>query len=115
MKIRTIYFKTSDITAAKNFWQELLGITPHKNFEEWVEFKLDNINLGIWLNDGTSQWSGSSTVPVFEFEDHELLHYIQKAEELGARILLNGLDNPDLLSVVLADPWGNEFELSKFH
>lgn len=115
MKIRTIYFKSNDLKASKAFWQELLDMEPHKNFDGWVEFKLDNINLGIWPNDGSSKWSSSGTVPVFEFKDSELPAYIEKAQTLGAKVILNGLDDPNLLSVVFADPWGNEFEFSKFH
>ncbi len=115
MKIRTVYFKSNDLKATKAFWQELLGIKPHKDFDSWVEFKLDNINLGIWPNDGTSKWSGSGTVPVFEFKDDELADYIEKAKKLGAKVILNGLNDPNLLSIIFSDPWGNEFEQSKFH
>ncbi len=115
MKIRTIYLKSNNLEAAKSFWSELIGLEPNKNTESWVEFKLDNINLGIWPNDGNDSWSGSNTVPVFEFQDHEIQKYIDKAKDLGATVIIDGLNNTNLLSIVFSDPWGNEFEISKFH
>jgi len=113
MKIRTIYFKVTDMQKAVAFWRGFLGIEPHKQFDEWHEFMAGNARLGLLLSD--EKPSGSKCVPVFEFTDQELPGYIERAKSLGATVIEDGLSNPDLLSVVFADPWGNEFEASKFH
>ncbi len=76
---------------------------------------MENINLGFVLNDFNDKFQGSNCVPVFEFADAELQMYIDKLTKLGGIIILDGLEDPHLLSVVASDPWGNEFELSKFH
>ncbi len=67
LKIRTIYFKVTDMAAAAFFWESLLGIKPHKTFPNWHEFMCDNIRLGLLLLDDAT--TGSSCVPVFEFAD----------------------------------------------
>jgi predicted enzyme related to lactoylglutathione lyase len=114
MKIRTIYFKVSDMKKAVEFWEQFLGIKPHKTFDEWHEFMLENIRLGLLLHT-EDKTKGSNCVPVFEFKDEEVLSYVEKAKRLGATEIFNGLEDPDILSITFADPWGNEFEVSKFH
>lgn len=115
MKIRTIYFKVTDMPKAVAFWRAFLEVEPHKKFESWHEFMTDNIRLGLLLNDFGDQYSGSNCVPVFEFADDEVVQYVERAKSLGAEVIKDGLDDPDLLSVVFRDPFGNEFEISKFH
>lgn len=115
MKIRTLYFKVKDIKAAASFWEELLQIKPHKYFEHWVEFWCGNIRLGLLSNDFNDEVQGSGCVPVFEFEDSALQEYIVRARKLGAKVILDGLDNPEIRSIVFCDPFGHEFELSRFH
>jgi predicted enzyme related to lactoylglutathione lyase len=97
------------------FWSKLLEMPPVKNSPKYCEFKLANINLGLLLNDFGDEFKGANCVPVFEFADDQIAGYIDRAKDLGASVILEGLDNPSLLSVVFADPWGNEFELSRFH
>lgn len=115
MKIRTVYFKVLEMRPAVEFWQEFLGVEPHKKSEKWQEFMVGELRLGLLLNDFGDKFSGSNCVPVFEFPDDEVMDWVEKARKLGAKEILNGLDDPNLKSVVFADPFGNEFEVSKFH
>mgnify|MGYP001586194743 FL=1 len=115
MKIRTVYFKVTDMKKAVDFWQKLLEVKPHKTSPKWHEFLVGNLRLGLLLNDFGDKYSGSNCVPVFEFPDDELPKYIERAKSLGAKVIVDGLNDPNLLSIVFADPFGNEFELSKFH
>lgn len=101
--------------AARTFWQALLNLTPHKIGARYSEFKLANINLGLLFNEMNDQWTGTNCVPVFEFADQELPYYVELAKSLGANVVFDGLDNPHIQSIVMADLWGNEFELSRFH
>jgi catechol 2,3-dioxygenase-like lactoylglutathione lyase family enzyme len=115
MKIRTIYFKVTDMPKAVAFWQGLLQIVPHKTSATWHEFMIGSLRLGLFLNDYGDSYIGSNCVPVWEFDDDQLSEYIERAKRLGATVLVNGLDDPKLQSIVFADPFGNEFELSRFH
>lgn len=115
MKIRTVYFKVPEMKSASEFWQTFLGIEPHKKSEKWHEFMVGELRLGLLLNDFGDQFSGSNCVPVFEFPDEAVMERVEQARKLGAKEILNGLDDPNLKGVVFADPFGNEFEVSKFH
>ena len=115
MKIRTIYFKVLNMERAVEFWQGLLGIKPHKSSPTWHEFLVGSLRLGLLLNDFDDQCKGSNCVPVWEFSDEELPAYIERAKSLGAKVLVDGLTDANLKSFVFADPFGNEFELSRFH
>ena len=115
MKIRTIYFKVSDMKIAVKFWKSLLQIEPHKKFKNWHEFMAGNLRLGLLLNDFKDKFTGSNCVPVFEFSDKELPKNIEKAKKLGAKIIFDGLKDSNIKSITFSDPFGNEFEFSKFH
>ena len=115
MKIRTVYFKVHDMQQAVAFWQEFLEIKPHKQFDEWHEFMVGNLRLGLLKDLEGDAHSGCNCVPVFEFPDDEVLMYCTRAIQLGALLIVDGLNDPNLRSMVLRDPCGNEFEVSKFH
>ena len=115
MKIRTLYFKVADVEKAASFWSELLQIKPHKDFEKWKEIMCGNIRMGFLLNDFGDKFSGSGCVPVFEFADDALSAYIERAKALGAEVLVDGLEDPNMKSIAFRDPFGHEFELSRFH
>jgi hypothetical protein len=78
-------------------------------------FLVGNLRLGLLLNDFNDQFSGCNCVPVWEFSEAELPLYIERAKSLGATVLVDGLEDPNLKSIVFKDPIGNEFELSTFH
>jgi catechol 2,3-dioxygenase-like lactoylglutathione lyase family enzyme len=115
MKIRTVYFKVTDMQMAVTFWRELLQIEPHKATPSWHEFMVGSLRLGLLLNDFGDAYTGSNCVPVWEFDDEQLPLYVERAVALGATVILDGRDDPRLRSVVFKDPCGNEFELSRFH
>jgi catechol 2,3-dioxygenase-like lactoylglutathione lyase family enzyme len=115
MKIRTIYFKVSDIAKAAHFWSELLQIKPHKDFDDWKEFMCGNLRLALLRDTDGNSFSGSGCVPVLELEERQITEYISRAKNLGAQVVFDGLKDPDIKSVVLRTPFGHEFELSKFH
>ena len=115
LKVRTVYFKVSDMDKAKHFYKSFLEMEPHKEGNVWCEFKLSNINLGLRLNDFSDKWEGSNFVPVFEFLEQEVFKYVSLAKSLGAEIVTDALEDTQMQSVIMRDPFGNEFEISKFH
>lgn len=114
MTIRTICFKVDDLDQACQFWHEFLEISPHKKSEKWCEFMVESTRLALFKNPG-DVISGSNCVPIFEFEDEEIMEYVERAKQLGATILEDSLDNPAVMSILLEDPSGNEFEICKLH
>lgn len=118
MKVRTVYFKVQDIEPVRNWWRSLLGCEPTKVFAEWCEFRVGDTNLGLLriATDGPVS-TRPSCVPVLEFPDDEIVAVIARAKELGATLLLEGKAHPDYPNVaaVLADPFGNEFEVTNYH
>jgi catechol 2,3-dioxygenase-like lactoylglutathione lyase family enzyme len=118
MKIRTVYFKVHRVGEALKFWQALLGMEPSKSFPAWHEFSIGDTRLGLLPVDdpGVDSLSGSC-VPVFEFSDNHAARTIERAKDLGASVILEGEAHPDYphTAAVLADPLGNEFEITAFH
>jgi predicted enzyme related to lactoylglutathione lyase len=115
VKVRTVYFKVNDMKKAVQFWSDFLKLSPVKTFDRYHEWRIQTLNFGLVLNEMNDKWSGANCVPVFEFDDAEVLSWVERAKSLGATVIVDGLEDPNLLSVVMADPWGNEFEVSKFH
>jgi predicted lactoylglutathione lyase len=54
-------------------------------------------------------------VPVFEFDESNLHIFLDRARGLGATVVLDGLKNEAMRSIVLASPDGHEFELCTCH
>jgi catechol 2,3-dioxygenase-like lactoylglutathione lyase family enzyme len=115
MKIRTVYFKIADMQNGVSFWRQFLKIEPVKQFEKYSEFKLSNINLGLVLNDFGDTFSGANCCVVFEFGDQEVFEYIERAKALGATVVLDALNDENMKGIVFRDPFGNEFEVTRFH
>jgi catechol 2,3-dioxygenase-like lactoylglutathione lyase family enzyme len=115
MKIRTVYFKIAEMQAAVNFWRQFLKMEPVKQFEKYSEFKLSNINLGLVLNDFGDSFTGANCSVVFEFREDEVFEFIDRANALGATVVLDALNDENIKGVVFRDPFGNEFEVTRFH
>ncbi len=116
MRVRTVYFKVRYLAGPRSFWSALLGIEPAKDFPQWCEFRVGEVNLGL-LPLGASSASEPAAIPVLEFPDDEVSERIARAKELGASVVLEGEDHPDHPNVaaVLIDPFGNEFEITSYH
>ena len=117
MRIRTVYFKTSEIDDAVAWWSDVLGTKPTKVFPTWREFRVGEINLGFLRLEPGSASGGPRCVPVFEFADSEIEARIAKAKAAGAVAMLKGEAHPDhpRPAAVLVDPFGNEFEFTCLH
>jgi hypothetical protein len=111
MKIRSAYFKVTDMAGAVAFWSSFLLQEPVKQSEHWSEFLLGEVRLGFLLNDFAEEIRGNSCVPVFELAQTELVASVNRAKSLGATVVLDGLANPKMNGIVMAAPSGHEFEL----
>lgn len=115
MRIRTAYFKVTDMKRSVTFWESLLKLSPSRKSERWTEFTVGEVRLGLLLNDFGDELVGSACVPVFEFDAFGLKDFLNRAKALGATIVLDGLDDETMKSIVLLGPDGHEFELCACH
>jgi predicted enzyme related to lactoylglutathione lyase len=114
-KFRTFYFKVTDMPKAAAFWEGILQIAPHKAYPRWHEFMCGAVRFGLLLKDDDDVFNGCNGAPVFEFSPSEIQAQIDNAKKHGASVIIDGLENPNMQSIVLADPFGNEFEFTIFH
>jgi catechol 2,3-dioxygenase-like lactoylglutathione lyase family enzyme len=111
MRVRSTYFKVEDMPACVAFWRTFLQLEPAKESAHWSEFVLGDVRLGLLLNDFDERIEGNSAVPVLEASASELPELVERAKSLGATVVLDGLADPEMNSIVLATPSGHEFEL----
>lgn len=111
MRVRSTYFKVKDMQAEIEFWQALLAQDPAKTSPHWSEFIVAGQRLGFLLNDFGEELVGCSSVPVLEVDEGTMEATIIRAKNAGAIVILDGLSNPKMNSIVLASPGGHEFEL----
>jgi predicted lactoylglutathione lyase len=115
MKVRTIYLKVGDMDVSISFWQRVFERTPYRRSNKWAEFMVGEVRLALLLNDFGDEFHGSAAVPVLEFEKDELHAFLDRAKSNGAKVVVDGLENESMKSIVLRSPDGHEFELCSCH
>jgi catechol-2,3-dioxygenase len=115
MRVRTVYMKVRDMKKVASFWQSFFSAEPVKSSSSWTQFSVAGLNIALLLNDFNAKIVGSNCVPVFEMDDAAVLQSVARAREHGAVVVLDGLEDPSVRSIVLRDPVGNEFEIRKSH
>lgn len=111
MRVRSSYFKVKDMQAEVNFWRVLLHLEPIKSSSHWSEFMIEGQRIGFLPNDFGEELIGCSSVPVLEVDEGSMDATVTRAKGAGAVVILDGLSNPKMNSIVLASPGGHEFEL----
>ena len=115
MRIRTTYLKEGTLQQDERFWETLLERTPNRKSEKWTEFSVGEVRFGLLLDDFGDEFTGSGCVPVFEFDVPDLHIFLNRAKALGATVVLDGLNDETMKSIVLTSPDGHEFELCGCH
>lgn len=111
MRVRSSYLKVKNMPAEVAFWKALLEQEPTKTGPNWTEFMIAGQRLGLLLNDFGEELVGCSCVPVLEVDEGRMEETVVRAKDAGAAVILDGLKNPKMNSIVLASPGGHEFEL----
>jgi len=111
MRVRSNYFKVDNMQAEVAFWSSLLQAEPIKSSTHWSEFMVGSVRIGFLLNDFGDKLQGCNSVPVLEVDDGAMEATVVRAKAAGATVVLDGLANPKMNSIVLASPGGHEFEL----
>ena len=97
--------------SAKTFWSSFLGQEPNKDRNDWLEYQLDNIRLGFLPKEPHDTFQGCNTVMMFEYDENEMDNILHNEKSLGAKVVLDSLNDVKLRSMILADPNGHEFEI----
>ena len=111
LRVRSNYFKVTDMQAEVVFWRSLLQAEPLKSSAHWSEFMVGSTRIGFLLKDFGDKLEGCSSVPVLEVDDGTMEATVVRAKAAGATVVLDGLSDPKMNSIVLASPGGHEFEL----
>lgn len=104
-KIRSTIYHVPDITAAKEWYSQLLGVTPYFEMPFYVGFKIKDFELGL-DPDMTNVTTGTSTYSLWNVDDIEAT--VEKV------ISLNGSVHTPITAVgegmkvaVVKDKWDN--------
>jgi hypothetical protein len=112
IRARTFYYKVSDMEQVVDWWSKFLELEPHKSGSDYSEFKSNDFSIGFVLNSYGDVFSGNRGALMLECDTPESLSaYIERAKLLKAEIIADNLADPQLKSIVFADPLGNEFEI----
>lgn len=96
-------------------WKRHSERSPNRKSERWTEFSPGEVRVGLLLNDFGDEFVGSGCVPVLEFDVSALHTFLNRAKALGATVVLDGLNDEAMKSIVLISPDGHEFELCTCH
>lgn len=111
LAVRTFYYKVTDMQGVIDWWKNVFDLIPHKQTVAYSEFKFENVRIGFVLNDFGDVYGGNRGIVMFNvISEKECDAFIEKAVALGGKITSDNRDS-ELKSVVLIDPFGNEFEL----
>jgi len=112
MKLRGFHLVVKDLELEHQFWQKFLNATPKTSQPDWVELKAGDVFMT--LSPGEPK-EPSLICPVFEYSEIELHYYVQKAQDLGATLVREALNDPRVRGAIFADPEGNHFQVSRSH
>jgi hypothetical protein len=113
MRLRTVCLKVVDMGDALAFWSALFQREPLKHSARWSEFVLGDVRIGLLFNDFGETTPGQGCVPVFELDNGEVDRLLERALQLGATVVFDGLADPAMNGIVLSSPGGQEFELHR--
>jgi len=107
--IAFIAYSVRDVPRARDFYQNVLGLTPGESFgDHWVEFDVGGTTFGIGNGETLGFTPGASTGAAFEVDD---------IAEMRERVVKAGVEAseahefPACFSVFASDPEGNKFAL----
>ncbi|MBX3303348.1 MAG: VOC family protein [Nitrospira sp.] len=112
-----IGYPVSDIKRARNFYENLLGLTPGEFDHEiegmpgkyWIEYDIGNVTLAIsntWEPSG--QGGPSVALEVENFEDA-----VSKLKAADVTILADRIESPVCCFALITDPDGNGITIHK--
>ncbi|MES2704181.1 MAG: VOC family protein [Bacteroidota bacterium] len=107
--LRTVGYKVADITKAKEWYAQVLGVQPYFDEPFYVGFNVAGYELGLQPEeDGTAAAKDSGVVAYWGVEDVKTAY--AQLLSIGATALEEPMDvGGDIMVAAVRDPWGNAF------
>ncbi len=107
IEISTVRISTNNVNESRNFYSALLNILPFEDLDNFVSFKVANVNLDITLSDEKSPSSTGGSVSYFLVDN--LDEVIRKSISLGAKVYRGPLKVNEIKRTIvqIIDPVGN--------
>ena len=107
----------SDITRARNFYENVLGLSPGTMDDEiegmpgkqWIEYELSNMTLAI-----SNAWEPSgASGPTVAFEVPDLDEAVSQLKQAGVTFVVDHIESPVCDFALITDPDGNSITIHK--
>lgn len=106
--LRTAGYKVSDITKAKEWYTQILGVEPYFDEPFYVSFNVGGYELGLQPREQVSDEKGSGVVAYWGVSNVKATY--ERLLSLGATSLEEPTDvGGDIVVASVKDPWGNAF------
>ena len=106
--LRTVGYKVADITKAKEWYNNALGIQPYFDEPFYVGYNVGGYELGLQPEDGAETPKVANVIAYWGVDDvHEAYATLL---QLGATPFEEPMDvGGDIVVATVFDPWGNAF------
>ena len=108
-EIAFIGYPVTDMTRAREFYENLLGLQPSTTFEHegksWIEYDIGGATLA--LTNTSEQWKPSADGPCVALEVADFHETLQLLRAAGVRFYVEALELPSCQFAVVSDPDGN--------
>lgn len=102
-----VYYEVSDIPRARQFYTETLGMKIGSESDQWIEFDLDNMTLGIGSY-GQSPTKGGTMVALAV---DDVAAAVEELKSKGVPVTMGPEDFPVCSMAIITDPDGNKLML----
>ena len=112
LSIAFTVYPVSDMAAARKFYENLLGLTISRNFnEEWVEYDLGEGTFAITTTKMGHSPGAKGALIAFEVDN--LDQTVAQLKTKSVRFVLDPMATPVCRMAVVADPDGNHVTLHR--
>ena len=106
--LRTVGYKVADITKAKEWYSQVLGIQPYFDEPFYVGFNVGGYELGLQPEENVPDLKTANTVTYWGVDDVRSSYASLLA--MGAIPLEEPMDvGGEIMVAAVNDPWGNPF------
>lgn len=106
-------YSVTDLTAARHFYEDILGLTVTMCMEDegkaWIEYVLPSGTLSI--TNMVPAWKASTSGPSIALEVEDMQSALATLKEKGVSIMLENFDSPVCTTSVILDPDKNAIML----
>lgn len=106
--LRTLNYKVTDITAAKNWYADVLGVAPYFDMPFYVGFNVGGFELGLSAEDAVDNSRPDTATTYWGVERVQEVYDMLLAKGATAHEPPTDVGG-DIVVAAVKDPWGNVF------